>query len=102
MARAPAVPARWDGRDLLLTVQTQPRASRDEIVGVTGEAIKIRITAPPVDGRANDHLCAFLAITFGVPRRQVSLEAGETGRLKRFRIQSPRRVPPGLGINTPA
>ena len=86
----------WDGGDLLLSIHVQPRARRDEIVGPHGERLKIRITAPPVEGRANRHLCAYLADLAGVPRRQVILEAGESGREKRVRIRSPRRLPPGV------
>jgi len=75
--------------EVLLDVHIQPRASKDEIVGEHGGRIKIRTVAPPVDGKANDHLTGYLASVFGVPRRQVQLVAGETGRLKRFRITDP-------------
>lgn len=83
----------WQGNTLLLNVHTQPRASRDEITGVHGDALKIRITAPPVDGKANAHLQKYLAEVFGVPRAQVELLHGETGRRKQFRILDPVKLP---------
>jgi len=86
---------RWEDGDLILEVHVQPRASRDEIAGEHGGRLKIRITAPPVDGKANKHLQAFLARTCGVPRSAVDLVAGESGRDKRLRIRNPRRLPPG-------
>ncbi len=86
---------RWQDGDLILEVHVQPRASRDEIAGEHGGRLKVRITAPPVDGKANKHLLTFLAKTCGVPRSAVELVAGETGRDKRLRIRSPRRLPPG-------
>lgn len=88
--------ARWDGEDLLLRVHAQPRASRDEIAGRHGDALKIRIAAPPVDGEANDALCRFLAKACGVPRGAVSVESGESGRAKTVRVKAPRKVPPEL------
>lgn len=79
--------------DLILDVHVQPRASRDEITGYHGERLKIRIKAPPVDGKANQYLIGFMADVFGVPKRNVELVAGETGRDKRLKIVKPRRIP---------
>ena len=87
---------RWEGDTLILEVRVQPRASRDEIVGLHGDALKIRITAPPVDGKANAHLTRFLAKAFGVPRARVTLLGGETGRSKRLRIEAPTRLPAAI------
>lgn len=84
---------RWDGEDLILTLKVQPKASRDELAEPLGDALKVRITAPPVDGKANAHLIAFLAKTFGVAKGAVILESGDTGRSKRLRIRKPRRLP---------
>jgi uncharacterized protein (TIGR00251 family) len=86
----------WDGEDLLLAVHVQPRASADSLEGTHGERLKIRLTAPPVDGKANSHLIRFLARHFGVPRRQVQLLSGESSRAKRIRIQRPRQLPAGI------
>lgn len=74
----------------------QPRARQDEIVGPHGERLKIRITAPPVDGKANAHLIRFLAGCFGVPVDAVELLAGSSGREKRLRIHAPRRLPEAI------
>lgn len=87
---------RWDGEDLILTLKVQPKASRDELGEPLGEALKVRITAPPVDGRANAHLTAFLAKQFGVPKGAVAILSGETGRQKRVRIHTPRKLPPAV------
>lgn len=84
---------RWDGTDLVLTLRIQPRASRDEMSGPLGGAYKVKITAPPVDGKANVHLRAFLATSFGVAKSQVKIESGESGRHKRVRIANPNRIP---------
>ena len=89
---------RWDGEDLILACHLQPKASKDEFAGLHGDRLKIRLTAPPVEGKANAHLLAFLAKAFGVPKSQVSLESGELNRQKRVRIARPRRLPEGLGI----
>ncbi|HBO4401853.1 YggU family protein [Pseudomonas aeruginosa] len=85
---------RWDGEDLLLDCHLQPKASRDEFAGLHGERLKIRLTAPPVEGKANAHLLAFL----GVAKSLVSLESGELNRQKRVRIRRPTRLPEELGI----
>jgi uncharacterized protein (TIGR00251 family) len=89
---------RWDGQDLIVRVQVQPRARRDAFAGLHGDAVKIRLTAPPVDGKANAALIAFLADAFGVPKRQVTLLSGETGRAKLIRIVLPTHMPSGLPV----
>ena len=60
----------------------QPRASRTEALGLHGEALKIRVAAPPVDGAANEAIVRFFADRLGVPRRQVRLTSGASGRRK--------------------
>ncbi len=89
---------RWDGEDLILECHLQPKASRDEFAGLHGERLKIRLTAPPVDGKANAHLLAFLASAFAVGKSQVSLESGQQSRQKRVRIKQPRQLPETLGL----
>ncbi|MBM4467450.1 MAG: YggU family protein [Chloroflexi bacterium] len=59
-------------------VRVVPRASRNEIVGVQGDALKVRLTAPPVEGKANEALVAFLAQRLGVRKSQVEIVAGGT------------------------
>jgi len=84
---------RWQGTVLTLDLQVQPGAARDEWVGPHGDRLKVRISAPAVEGRANRHLIDYLAETFAVPRSRVTLLRGETGRAKTVRIDSPARLP---------
>jgi uncharacterized protein (TIGR00251 family) len=76
-----------------LSIRVTPRSSRNRIDGPVGDALKIRLNAPPVEGKANETLVEFLAETLGLPRRAVRLEAGAQTRLKRVRIM-------GLDANT--
>jgi hypothetical protein len=78
---------RRDGRDLILEVRVQPRASRSGFDGLHGDRVRVRLQAPPVDGRANAALVEFLAEAFGVPRARVTIEYGLAGRDKRVRIR---------------
>lgn len=70
----------------VLAVWIQPRAARDEVVGVQGDALKIRLCAPPVDGQANDALVRLLAKRLDLPRAAVTLATGHTGRRKTLRL----------------
>jgi uncharacterized protein (TIGR00251 family) len=72
-----------------LTLHIQPGAKQTGFVGPHGEAMKIRLAAPPVDGKANAALCAFLAAFCGVPKAAVELLSGDTSRAKRVRITAP-------------
>ncbi|SRR5690554_880650 len=83
---------------LILNCHLQPKARADEIVGLHGEALKIRITAPPVDGKANQHLIQFLAKLCQVRQQDVELLSGETSRTKRLAIQNVTRIPEILKI----
>ncbi len=58
----------WQGDDLILRVKVQPKASKDELAEILGDQLKVRITAPPVDGKANKHLLAFLSKLFKTPK----------------------------------
>ncbi|ASF98983.1 MULTISPECIES: DUF167 family protein YggU [Vibrio] len=82
-----------EGEDLILKLYIQPKASRDSIVGLHGEELKIAITAPPVDGKANAHLTKFLAKQFKVAKGLIEIEKGELGRHKQVRIHSPHVIP---------
>jgi uncharacterized protein len=77
---------REEGGRVRFSVRVQPRASRDEVSGVHGDALKIRLAAPPVDGAANDALVNFLSALFAVPRRSVRILAGESSRSKLIEI----------------
>lgn len=87
---------RWDGDDLLLCVRVQPRARRSAFAGAHGDALKLKLAAPPVDGRANDELVRFVAERFAVPRSAVILVSGQRGRAKRLRVHAPGRLPEEL------
>jgi uncharacterized protein len=67
-------------------VRLQPRASRDEIVGLLDGALRIRLHAPPVDGAANEALVAFLADRLSVPRRAVRIVTGASSRMKTIEV----------------
>lgn len=80
-APAASVPA------CVLPIKAVPNAPRGEVCGWLGEAVKVKLAAPPVEGRANAALCEFLADALGLPRRAVTLLHGETSRHKRVRIE---------------
>jgi uncharacterized protein (TIGR00251 family) len=69
------------------SVRVQPRAAHNEVTGVHGDALKIRLSAPPVDGAANDALVDFLADIFAVSRRAVTILAGVSSRTKVVEIR---------------
>jgi uncharacterized protein len=76
-----------DSKDgAVLTVHVQPKASRTACVGIHGDALKIRIAAPPVDGAANEELIRFLARALSLPLAAVHIESGAGGRRKRVRL----------------
>lgn len=74
------------GDGIILNLHIQPRASRSEVCGIQGDALKIRLTSPPVDGAANKSCREFLAGLFHVPKSAVEIISGETSRHKRVRI----------------
>ncbi|MBF4660583.1 YggU family protein [Cronobacter malonaticus] len=78
---------------LVLRLYIQPKASRDSIIGLHGDELKVAITAPPVDGQANAHLVKYLAKQFRVAKSQVMIEKGELGRHKQVKIIEPQQIP---------
>jgi hypothetical protein len=80
---------------VVLVVHAQPGARRSEVVGRHGEAIKIRVAAPAVEGRANEALIAFVAEQFGLRRSAVSVRSGASSRHKRLRLD-------GIDVTTAA
>jgi len=74
------------GGRVRFSVRVQPRASRSELAGEYGNAVRIRLAAPPVDGAANDELVSFLSNIFAVARKSVRILAGETSRSKLIEI----------------
>jgi uncharacterized protein (TIGR00251 family) len=81
------------GRNLQLKLYIQPKASRDSWLGLHGNELKIAITAPPIEGKANAHLQKFLAKSFAVAKSQVVIAKGELGRHKTVVILDPRQLP---------
>lgn len=85
--------AREEDGAIVLALHVQPGAKRTGVAGTHGGALKVRLAAPPVDGKANDELVRFLAEAFGVPRRNVTIVRGEASRDKTVRVASPRLRP---------
>ena len=78
---------------LVLRLYIQPKASRDSIIGLHGDELKVAITAPPIDGKANAHLVKYLSKQFRVAKSQVLVEKGELGRHKQIKIIDPQQIP---------
>ena len=91
---------RSDGDGVILNLHIQPGAKKTEIVGLYGDALKIRLAAPPVDGKANAALVAFIAAKVGAGRTAVEVISGQTSRAKRVRVAgiSPADALKGLGV----
>ncbi len=85
--------ARGDG--VVFTLHIQPGAKTTAVVGLHGEALKLRLAAPPVDGKANDCLLAYVASTLGVPKARVELVSGQSSRSKRVAVS-------GIGLEVAA
>ena len=90
---------RKTGDGWLIAIHAQPGAKKSAVAGLHGVALKIRIAAPPVEGKANETLIAFLAKALGVPRRAVSIVKGESSREKLLLVANasadPARLLPG-------
>jgi uncharacterized protein (TIGR00251 family) len=80
----------------VIDVRVQPRAARSEIAGLHGDRLRVRLQAPPVDGRANEALTRLLASVFDVARSRIVIEHGLGGRDKRVRIRNAPAAPPQL------
>ena len=73
---------------VVLKVWVQPRASNNEVAGLFGDSLKVKVVSPPVENRANETLCEFLSQLAGVKRRQVEIISGQKTRLKEVRIRA--------------
>ncbi|MDR3221258.1 MAG: DUF167 domain-containing protein [Candidatus Accumulibacter sp.] len=89
-ANAPAWLRRRES-NATLTLHVQPGARKSEVAGIHGDALKIRLAAPPVDGKANAALLEFVANRLGLPKSAVRLAAGQTSRRKILEIDA---IPP--------
>jgi len=85
----------------VLYCHVQPGASRDALAGRYGERLKVQISAPPVDGKANKHLLKYIAKAFGVAKTRVTLVRGESSRQKTLKIIDPQKLPPAAQITPP-
>lgn len=86
----------WKQDLLILNLKVQPKASRDELAEEMGDARKLRITAPPVDGKANKHIIALLAKMCKVAKSDVRIVSGELGRSKTITVHAPKLLPDGV------
>ena len=75
-----------DDNAITIQIRVIPRSSRDEIVGEQEGALKVKLTAPPVEGAANTELIKLLSKKLGVPKSSISIVSGEASRSKRLRI----------------
>ena len=87
---------RREGDTITLTLHLQPGARRSEVAGLHGEALKIRLAAPPIEGRANEALLRFIAERFNVPLRNVELKQGAQSRHKRVEVRGSEVAPESL------
>lgn len=87
---------RREGDVITLVLHVQPGAKRTEVIGLHGDALKIRLAAPPIEGRANEAVLRFIADTFKVPLRNVQLKQGALSRHKVVLINSSTFEPESL------
>ena len=83
---------RWDGEDLILECHLQPAARSDDFAGLHGDRLKIRLTAPPVEGAANDACIELLAKKLGLKKSRMKISAGARGRKKTILINDVSRM----------
>jgi hypothetical protein len=83
----------WQENTLILDIYVQPNAKQEGFDGLHGQRIKLRISAPATDGKANQRLVALLAGIFAVPKRSVELLKGEKSRNKVVCIKQPGKLP---------
>lgn len=90
------------GETLTLVLHVQPGAKQTSVAGLHGEALKIRLAAPPIEGRANEALLRFIADRFDVPLRSVELKQGGQSRHKRVTVSGSKVEPDSLLQENPA
>jgi len=90
----------WKGEDLVLNLRIQPRSAKDSFGEIHDNRLKLRLKAPPVDGKANQHLIAFLAKQFGIPKTSVEITFGDSSRSKTVVLRRPARLPANLDFGS--
>ena len=89
----------WAEKDLFIAVYVQPKARQDAWLGPMAQrGFKIRLSAPPLDGQANEQLVSFLAQQFGVAKSQISIIKGHRSRQKILCIHAPKKLPDAIEI----
>lgn len=83
----------WEQGILILNLHVQPNASKDQWLGLHGDRLKLKIKAPPVDGKANQYLLNFIATEFAVSKASCKLISGTSSREKRIAVTSPHKLP---------
>jgi hypothetical protein len=83
------IPVHETAKGVTFAVKVHPRARKNQITGTMGDALKLALTAPPVEGRANQAVIEFFADFFDIPRSSVTIASGETGRNKVIRVFGP-------------
>jgi uncharacterized protein (TIGR00251 family) len=83
----------WQDKDLILSIYVQPRSSQTHIVGIYNNRLKVKITAAPIDGKANADIHKLFAKLFGVAKSKITIISGKTNRNKNILIQSPTKLP---------
>lgn len=83
---------RFENNCLRLHVHLQPNAKKNAIDGIHGDALKIRLAAPPIDGKANEALIDFLAKQCDIPKRSISIEHGKHSRKKWIKLINPKNI----------
>jgi len=84
------IPLKQTANGITFCVKVQPRARKNAITGTVGDALKLSLTAPPVEGKANRAVIEFLADLFDIPRSSVTIASGKTNRLKMVNIRGAR------------
>ena len=80
------IPVTESGKGVTFAIKVHPRARRNAITGTVGDALKLALTAPPIEGRANQAVIEFFAELFEIPRSSVTIASGETSRNKTVRV----------------
>jgi uncharacterized protein (TIGR00251 family) len=80
------IPISTSASGISFKIKVHPRGKKNAITGVIGDALKVSVTAPPTDGKANQAVIEFFADFFAIPRSSVTIASGDTGRLKLIRI----------------
>ena len=86
-------PCAWDGDTLVVNILGTPAAKRDAIGKTKGHQLKVSVTAPPVAGKATDHMVKFLAGEFDVPIKAITVVFGRCNVNKQLRILAPKKIP---------